>query len=217
MFKENREMVNSIDNLEDSEREILYSAINIHGHACGGMPMGFVAGMAALKALGIERERNMDTIAIVEAGNGHAAGCFVDGVQFATGCTFGKGIMKKEPKGKWSFRLINKKTSKGVKVTLRPEIMAKAFAAPFITDYRAKGINPTDIPAEIGRPGFTRLFGLLHEQVVKVDGPFDVDLPKVTPCFATVLCSVCGDTVAENYARVENSLAVCADCCNYTR
>lgn len=32
MFKENREMVNSIDNLEDSEREILYSAINIHGY-----------------------------------------------------------------------------------------------------------------------------------------------------------------------------------------
>ncbi len=217
MFEENREIVNSIENLDEAEREILYSAVNIHGHACGGMPMGFVAGMAALKALGIERERNMDTMAVVEAGNGHAAGCFVDGVQFVTGCTFGKGVMKKEPKGKWSFRLIDKKTGKAVKVTLRPEILAKAFAAPFITEYRSKGVNPTDIPAELGRAGFVRPFGLAPEEVVTVEGPFDVELPKPTPCFETVLCAVCGNTVAENYARVEKGRAVCSDCCSYAR
>ena len=217
MFEENREIVNSIENLDEAEREILYSAVNIHGHACGGMPMGFVAGMAALKALGIERERNMDTMAVVEAGNGHAAGCFVDGVQFVTGCTFGKGVMKKEPKGKWSFRLIDKKTGKAVKVTLRPEILAKAFAAPFITEYRSNGVNPTDIPAELGRAGFVRPFGLAPEEVVTVEGPFDVELPKPTPCFETVLCAVCGNTVAENYARVEKGRAVCSDCCSYAR
>ena len=217
MFEENREIVNSIENLDQAERELLYSAVNIHGHACGGMPMGFVAGTAALKALGIERERNMDTMAVVEAGNGHAAGCFVDGVQFATGCTFGKGVMKKEPKGKWSFRLIDKKRARAVKVTIRPEILAKAFAAPFITDYRLKGINPTDIPKEIGTPGFTGLFGLPPEKVVTVEGPFDVELPKPTPCFETVNCTVCGDTVAENYVRLEKGRPTCPDCCSYTK
>jgi formylmethanofuran dehydrogenase subunit E len=217
MFEEHRELVNTISNLSEAEREILYSAVNIHGHACGGMPMGFVAGMAALKALGIERERNMDTIAVVEAGNGHAAGCFVDGVQFATGCTFGKGVMRKEPKGKWSFRLIDKKSGRTVKVTLRPEILAKAFAAPFITEYRSKGVNPTDIPAELGRAGFSRPFGLPAENVVKIEGPFDIQLPKPTPCFTTVLCAVCGDTVAENYARLEGGQAVCPDCCHYAK
>jgi len=217
MFEEHREIVNTIHNLSEDEREILYSALNIHGHACGGMPMGFVAGMAALEALGIERERNMDTVAVVEVGNGHAAGCFVDGVQFATGCTFGKGVMKKEPKGKWSFRLIDRKKGKAVKVTLRPEILAKAFAAPFITEYRSKGVNPTDIPAELGRAGFTRPFGLAPEQVFRVEGPFDVEVPKATPCFATIICSACGDTVAESYARLEDGRPVCSDCCHYAR
>jgi formylmethanofuran dehydrogenase subunit E len=217
VFEENREIVNSIENLGEAEREILYSAVNIHGHACGGMPMGFVAGMAALKALGIERERNMDTLAIVEVGNGHAAGCFVDGVQFATGCTFGKGVLKKEPKGKWNFRLIDRRTARAVKVTLRPEVLAKAFAAPFITEYRIKGVNPTDIPAELGRAGFTRPFGLPADDVVKIEGPFDIDLPRPTPCFTTVLCATCGDTVAENYARLEDGQAVCPDCCHYAK
>ena len=35
MFEENREIVNSIKDLDESERELLYSAVNIHGHACG--------------------------------------------------------------------------------------------------------------------------------------------------------------------------------------
>jgi formylmethanofuran dehydrogenase subunit E len=35
------------------------SAFFIHGHVCGGMPLDFRAGIAALKALGSERELNM--------------------------------------------------------------------------------------------------------------------------------------------------------------
>lgn len=218
MFDKNRALVNSIEGLNDEQKEYLYSALNIHGHACGGMPMGYVAGFAAMKALGMDgRERNMDTIAVVYAGNGHAAGCFVDGVQFSTGCTFGKGVMKKEPKGKWQFMLIQKKTGKAVRVRIKNEVLDKAFSAPFITEYRAKGVNPTDIPAEIGEPGFKRLFGLKLEDVVEVEGPFDVDVPKAKPCFNRVTCSVCGASVAENYTQMEDGKPVCVDCTHYTR
>ncbi|NOZ12665.1 MAG: formylmethanofuran dehydrogenase [Acidobacteria bacterium] len=216
MFDANRTLVNSIENLNDEQKEYLYSALNIHGHACGGMPMGYVAGLAAMKALGMDsRERNMDTIAVVYAGNGHAAGCFVDGVQFSTGCTFGKGIMKKEAKGKWQFMLIQKKTGKAVKARIRNEILDKAFSAPFITEYRARGVNPADIPEEIAGPGFTRLFGLPPEDVVEIEGPFTVDVPGARPCFNRVSCSVCGATVAENYICLEDGKPVCRDCTHY--
>ncbi|NOY24050.1 MAG: formylmethanofuran dehydrogenase [Acidobacteria bacterium] len=217
MFDKNRALVNGIEGMTDEQKEYLYSALNIHGHACGGMPMGYVAGLAAMKALGMDsRERNMSTIAIVYAGDGHAAGCFVDGVQFSTGCTFGKGIMKKEPKGKWQFMLIQKKTGKAVKVRIKNEILDKAFSAPFITKYRAKGVNPTDIPEEIAVPGFTRLFTLKPEAVVEIEGPFTVEVPKAKPCFNRVSCSVCGATVAENYIRMEEGKPVCPDCSRYT-
>ena len=100
MFEKRMQLINSISSLSDEEKEILYSALNIHGHMCGGMPLGFTAGKFALKILNSSRERNMDKLVIMFTGERHAAGCFADGVQFATGCTFGKGIMKKEPKGK---------------------------------------------------------------------------------------------------------------------
>ncbi len=215
MFDKHRAIVNSIEGLNESEREFLYSALNIHGHVCGGMPMGYVAGLAALKALGAERERNMDKMVIINTGNGHAAGCFADGVQFATGCTFGKGIMKKEPKGKWTFLLIDKKEGKAVKVILKNEVLRKAFSAPFITEYRSKGVNPTDIPSEIAEPGFKRPFSLKLEDVVEIEGPFDFKLEKKKPCFNLVECSVCGHVMAENYAKMEDGKPVCVDCINY--
>ncbi len=215
MFTRNRELIDEIAALSADEREYLYAALTLHGHACGGMPMGFVGGLAALRALGIERERNMDTVAIVHAGRGHAAGCFVDGVQFATGCTFGKGVMQRAPKGKWSFELIHKPSGRAVRVRIRNAILDRAFAAPFITDYRKKGVRPTDIPAQVAHPGFKRLFGLDAEEVVKIEGPYERHLPKPKPCFERVVCSVCGASVAENYARREEGAAVCVDCTHY--
>jgi len=216
MFEANRALVNSIEGMTGKEKEFLYSALNMHGHACGGMPMGYVAGLAAMKALGMAgRERNMETIAVVFAGNGHAAGCLVDGVQFSTGCNFGKGIMRKEPKGKWQFMLVQKKTGKAVKVRIKNEILDKAFSAPFITEYRLKGVNPTDVPEDLAKPAFTRLFGLKPEDVVEIEGPFDVEVPKARPCFTRQTCSVCGATVAENYIHMEEGKPVCTDCTNY--
>ena len=57
------------------------SAFFIHGHLWGGMPLGFRTGVAALKALDAERELNIEKLAFVETGGGHAAGCYADGVQ----------------------------------------------------------------------------------------------------------------------------------------
>ena len=68
---------------------VLESSFIVHGHVCGGMPLGFRAAHRALEALGAERELNMGTLAFVETGSGHAAGCFADGVQMGSGCTFG--------------------------------------------------------------------------------------------------------------------------------
>ncbi|BAI80173.1 conserved hypothetical protein [Deferribacter desulfuricans SSM1] len=215
MFDKHREIVNSIENLTDEEREFLYSALNMHGHICGGMPMGYVAGLAALKALGTSRERNMDKFVIINVGDKHAAGCFADGVQFATGCTFGKGIMKKEAKGKWTFTLVDKVNEKAVKVKIKPELLQKAFQAPFITEYRIKGVRPTDVPAEVATPAFKRPFSLKLEDIVEIEGPFDFKVPKGKSCFNLVICESCGDAVAENYTRLVDGKKVCPDCFPY--
>ncbi len=214
MFEERRELINSIPNLTEEDKELLYSALNMHGHICGGMPLGFVAGKAALKALGADREPNMDKMVIVFSGERHAAGCFADGVQFATGCTFGKGLMKKEPKGKFSFMLIDKVNEKAVQVTIKAEIMQKAFQSPFVK-MRKEGVKPTEIPQDIAKPIFKNPFNANPENLFTIKGPFDFKVPKGKACFNLVVCEKCGDIVAENYIKVEDGKKVCIDCWSF--
>ena len=214
MFAQRKEMIGKVKGLTEEEKELLYSALNMHGHVCGGMPMGFVAGKAALKALGVEREPNMDKMVIVYSGERHAAGCFADGVQFATGCTFGKGIMKKEAKGKFSFMLVDKVNEKAVQVTIKPEVMLKAFQSPFVK-MRKEGVKPTDIDQELANTMFNNPFNADPENLFIIKGPFDFKVPKGKACFNLVVCEKCGDAVAENYMKLEDGKKVCIDCWNF--
>lgn len=111
--------------------------------------------------------------------------------------------------------LTHKPTGRAVKVRIRNKVMDKAFAAPFITEYRIKGVDPTDIPAAIADPGVKRPFGMDPEAMFIIEGPFDVVLPKVKPCFERVTCTGCGATVAENYARYAEGKPFCVDCTPY--
>ena len=203
MFEKRKDFVNSIERLSKEDKELVYSALNMHGHMCGGMPLGFVAGKAALEALGVERESNMDKFAIVFSGERHAAGCFADGVQFATGCTFGKGLMKKEAKGKFSFILVDKVKEKAVKVTIKPDVMLNAFKSKFI-EYRKKGVKPTEVPQDLAEQMFKRPFSLNPNDLLKIEGPFDYKVSKGKSCFNIVVCDKCGDACAENYVRLED-------------
>jgi formylmethanofuran dehydrogenase subunit E len=120
---------------------ILEASFIIHGHVCGGMPLGFRGGTVALNALGVEREANMAKVVFVETGSGHAAGCFADGVQMSTGCTFGKGLIQRTEYGKWALSLVEKKTRRAVRVSTRPEIIQKSFQSPFVK-MRQQGFAP---------------------------------------------------------------------------
>jgi len=204
-------------NLEPERAKLLTSSLLIHGHVCGGMPLGFIAGEAALKALGVDRERNMEKFVILESGDNHAAGCFADGVQFATGCTFGKGLMKKNPKGKFAFLLIDKESKKAVRVRIKNEVMQAAFNSPFVAEFRKKGIKPSDIPQDIAFEMLKKPFETPIENLLEISAPFDYDFYEPPATFNLVECEECKELCAENYARLYNSKKVCLDCFVYAK
>jgi formylmethanofuran dehydrogenase subunit E len=193
---------------------IFESAFLIHGHVCGGMPLGFRAGLAALRALGTERELNMAKLAFVETGTGHAAGCFADGVQMATGCTFGKGLIERTQYGKWAMILVDRASGRAVRVSVRPEVIQASFQSPFV-QLRKQGVAPTDIPLETSRPLVEKLLGRSDEELFVVT---DVDYPlppKVAASFNLVVCATCGEAVAENKARLVDGAPTCLPCSGY--
>src|SRR5512135_1611503 len=128
--------------------EYFDTAMKFHGHKCPAMPMGLRAGLAAMKALGVERARDKELVVESETGEGHAAGCFLDGIMVATGATYGKGNIKKLFYNKMAFTLIDTRSGRAVRVSLRPEFFEKALQSPFVQK-RKEGVLPQDIPAEI--------------------------------------------------------------------
>ena len=71
-----------------NKEELLERGLWFHGHKCPAMPMGLRAGLAAMKALNVARAQDKELFVVAETGKGHAAGCFLDGIMTATGCTF---------------------------------------------------------------------------------------------------------------------------------
>jgi formylmethanofuran dehydrogenase subunit E len=194
---------------------LLESAFFIHGHICGGMPLGFRAARKALEALGAERELNMAKLAFVETGTGHAAGCFADGVQMGTGCTFGKGLIERTQYGKWALTLVDRDSGKAVRVAVRPEVVQASFQSPFVQQ-RKQGVPPTEVPLELSKPLVEKLLARSDAELFSVSEVFDYALPPRQPAtFNLVTCSACGEAVAENKVRLKDSQPVCIPCSGY--
>jgi formylmethanofuran dehydrogenase subunit E len=194
---------------------ILEASFIIHGHVCGGMPLGFRAGLLALRTLAVERESNMAKLVFVETGTGHAAGCFADGAQMSTGCTFGKGLIERTGYGKWALNLVERASRKAVRVAVKPEVMKRSFESPFVK-MRHQGVAPTDIPLDISRSLVEGILARKDEELFSASEIFEYPLPTApVPSFNLLTCEGCGEAVAENKARLKDGKMVCQPCSGY--
>ena len=129
------------------DKEILMDALKFHGHRCWASVAGVRVGLAALRTLGVKRSGGTQLYGIVEIGEDHGGMCFGDGVQYATGCTFGKGNIRKEPYGKLALKLIDKATSRSVRVSYKPTLQKQIAESAFMRK-RGMGVMPDEIPLE---------------------------------------------------------------------
>ena len=192
-------------------------ALAFHGHRCPAMPMGLRAGLAAMKALGVERAKDKELVVESETGEGHAAGCFLDGVMVATGATYGKGNIKKLYYNKMAFTLVNVKTGRAVRVSLRPEFVEKMLQSPFVQK-RKEGVAPQDISPEITDPQVERVLGLPEGEFLVISEIFQKDLKKGTTSFDVKRCAQCGEaTFINKLAEAPDGRLLCVPCIEQER
>jgi formylmethanofuran dehydrogenase subunit E len=191
----------------------LYQAgLLLHGHKCPAMPMGLRAGMAALEALGVDRAADGQLTALVEIDRDHCATCYADGVQMATGCTFGKGNIQKLGYGKFALTVIDNKTGRSVRVVTKPETIQKSKESEFI-GFRKQGIPASKIDAKYVDSMVEMMMSAPAEALFQIGEVVDVMLPTPRPHdFNTVTCTQCGEVVVERYARIKNGQVVCMPC-----
>ena len=192
--------------------EVYKIGLALHGHKCPAMPLGLRAAEAAMQTLGVQHAPDGQLTALVEIDRNHCSTCFADGVQVATGCTFGKGNIRSLGYGKFGLTLIDNKTGRSVRVLTRNETIQKSKESEFI-QFRMKGVPASKIAADLVTP--------LVEFILSspIDSLFDVgEVAEGTPPisrphdFNTLICEECGETAVERYARVKNGKIVCMPC-----
>jgi formylmethanofuran dehydrogenase subunit E len=193
-------------------KEYLDVAWEFHGHRCPAMPMGLRAGLAAMRTLGVERSQDKELMVEAETGKGHAAGCFLDGIMTATGCTYGKANIQKLYYNKMAFTLTDVKSGRSVRVSLKPDFFEKALDSPFVQE-RKKGVPPQDIPAAITDPLVERVLGLPASEFLDISDVFQKDIRKGSPTFNIKRCAKCGEAVfAEKLIIAADGRMLCIPC-----
>lgn len=197
-------------------QELFEVGLKFHGHKCPAMPMGLRAGVAAMKVLGVERAQDKELFVVSETGKGHAAGCFLDGLMTATGCTYGKANIEKRYFNKMAFTLIDQQTGRAMRVSLKPDFFEKALASPFVQKRKA-GVPPQSIEPEITDPLVERILALDEGAFLDFGPVHQVEVKKGKGSFTGKRCSACGELTFANKLRVaEDGKLVCIPCSGYT-
>ncbi len=185
-----------------------------HGHRCPFMPIGYRMGQLALRTLGVDREKDHGLFAFPEIGVGHPMTCMVDGIQAATGCTYGKLLMEKTGVGKLAFTLF--KPGKGaVRIAMKPEFMDGMGPFEFFK-YRKAGKEPSEIPAAATNEVVEWMFAQPDEVLFKVESRPEFAFHPVKGAFNKAKCVQCGEYAFERYVRLVDGAPHCIPCAGHT-
>jgi formylmethanofuran dehydrogenase subunit E len=104
----------------------LKEAEKFHGHLGPWLVLGLLIGDAALKKLKAEKYFGLE--AEVRGANRKPRSCLVDGLQISSGCTYGKGNIRKIAGDKIRVILRNLENNKKVSVSLKGDLLARLNA-----------------------------------------------------------------------------------------
>lgn len=86
------------------------TCVQFHGHACGGLTIGYKAACYAAELLELSFSGDEQVVCIAEND-----ACGVDAIQALLGCSIGKGNLLFHMRGKQAFSFYNRATGKSVR------------------------------------------------------------------------------------------------------
>jgi len=205
-----------ITHIMNDDREVLQRALEFHGHRCWASVAGVRAGLAALRELGVKRSGGRQLHAFIEIGEDHGGMCFGDGVQYATGCTLGKGNMEKTPYGKLAVTLIERVSNRAIRVSYKPTLQKRIGESAFMVK-RGQGIEPDDIPEAEQLELVDLMWNAPESDVLTIDKTFQFDRDWMPEIMGFVPCAACHELTARAYLRVVGDKHVCIPCSGYER
>lgn len=157
--------------------------VAFHGHACGGLTIGYKASLYAIELLNLEFSADEQVVCIAEND-----ACGVDGIQVMLGCSIGKGNLLFHMRGKSAYSFYNRKTGKSVRLVLKPKPEGMTREASFAYYQACKPEEMFDV----------------KETTIAV--------PETARLFDSYTCDCCGETTGANWIRLAGDRKLCLDC-----
>jgi len=190
-------------------------AFEFHGHRCPFMPIGYRMGKLAMEHLKVEYEKDHGFFVFPEIGEGHPQTCMVDGMQIATGATYGKVLIEKTFYGKLAAIFYHPKKG-AVRYSVKPEFIDAMGKFEFFV-YRKKGVEPSQIPQKVVEEVINWAYEQTDDFMFKVEPKPDFKFSPIKGSFNKDKCSICGEYVFERYLRIKDGKPVCIPCSSYTK
>ena len=193
----------------DKHMKSYEDAVAFHGHSCGGLAMGYKAAELAAKLLDLSFSEDEEVVCVTETDS-----CTVDAIQVLLGCTAGKGNLFVNKWGKNAFSFYNRKTGKSVRLVANPNVVPMNSE---LVEVRTKVFSGKGTPEDA-----EHLHELMHKftdaiMAIPADKLFTVKetkalVPEKARIYDNVVCSVCGEQVAEGLCEKIDGKYVCVPC-----
>ncbi len=189
-------------------------AFEFHGHRCPFMPIGYRMGKLAMERLGVEREKDHGFFVFPEIGEGHPQTCMADGLQAATGATYGKTVMAKTFYGKLAAVFYHPREGRRA---LRPQadVPRRLRRLRVLRLPQARRRALADPRRGHRRGGRLDLRAVRRRRCSSSQDLPDFTYSPVKGSFNKTLCSSCGEYVFDRYVRVQGRRPVCIPCSGY--
>ena len=175
----------------DENKELWNKCVEFHGHACGGLTIGYKAALYAIERMGLRLGGgnagclSLDEEIVCISEND---ACGVDAIQVMLGCSVGKGNLLFHMRGKQAFTFFNRKNGESLRLMLKPK-----------------------------PEGMTREESFAYYQSCQPAEMFDamdakLRLPEKARLFDSYACECCGEITGANWIRLAGGKKLCLDC-----
>lgn len=169
--------------MEDMRMGLWEKCVAFHGHACGGLTIGYKAALYAIELLDLQFSEDEKVVCIAEND-----ACSVDAIQVVLGCSVGKGNLLFHMRGKQAYSFYERGSGRSVRLVLkdRPENMTREESFAYY-----QRLEPKD------------MFDVKEATCA---------LPEPARIFDSYRCECCGETAGANWIRISNGKKLCLDC-----
>ncbi len=189
-------------------KELLDAVVSFHGHSCPGLAIGIRAAEYALQELG--DIMMADLVCVTETDM-----CGVDGIQFLTKCTYGKGNLIHRDYGKAAFSFFDRNSGKAFRLVLRAD--AKGSEGERTSKLMRKKGNGELTEEETAKLSSSRdevMRRLMEQPLQKMFDlePLDTQPPRRPRILESLTCEHCMEDTMESRTRRFAGETLCVPC-----